>query len=259
MLWWFICKHEIIMGKALKTLLTITDVTRMGGKRVCVAGVDEFNKSIRPIINNGITEGWLCSNGLPIIRPFAKVFLNLISNEPDPPHTEDWIIAPGFKQPAGILDEPERKDFLDGICSRSVTNIFDAKIHQDPGYYVKHGEGKRSLGTIKIFRFMNFSHSMFDNKWDYRIHFLDSNNDTYKLKITDLSFRSFVDYMRTKKNVSPEKISEQLTKSLSTSTVYLRIGLARNWNKYPDCCFLQVTGVYTFPDYLDGRCFADFI
>jgi hypothetical protein len=44
--------------------------------------------------------------------------------------------------------------------------------------------------------------------------------------------------------------------------VYLRIGLARHW--HPDHeqpknrCYLQITGVYTFPDYLGGRCFADF-
>lgn len=45
----------------------------------------------------------------------------------------------------------------------------------------------------------------------------------------------------------------------TSSQVYLRIGLARGWKKYPDRCFLQITGVYTFPDYLDGKIFADFI
>lgn len=53
-------------------------------------------------------------------------------------------------------------------------------------------------------------------------------------------------------------VSEMAEKQTS-SQVYLRIGLARGWKKYPDRCFLQITGVYTFPDYLDGKIFADFI
>ena len=43
--------------------------------------------------------------------------------------------------------------------------------------------------------------------------------------------------------------------------VYLRIGLARPWCRFPgddETCWAQVTGVYTFPDYLNGRKFTDF-
>jgi hypothetical protein len=34
----------------------------------------------------------------------------------------------------------------------------------------------------------------------------------------------------------------------------------RVWNgksKYPDRCYLQVTGIYSFPDHLSGRIWAD--
>jgi len=40
--------------------------------------------------------------------------------------------------------------------------------------------------------------------------------------------------------------------------LYLRIGLTRGWGEYRDRRFLQITGVHSVPDYLDGRCFADF-
>ena len=43
---------------------------------------------------------------------------------------------------------------------------------------------------------------------------------------------------------------------LREAEVYLRLGLARAYPK--NQCYLQVTGVYSFPDYLDGRNFADF-
>lgn len=41
--------------------------------------------------------------------------------------------------------------------------------------------------------------------------------------------------------------------------VYLRVGLARGWGGEAERrCHLQINGVYTFPDYLGGRCCADF-
>jgi hypothetical protein len=40
--------------------------------------------------------------------------------------------------------------------------------------------------------------------------------------------------------------------------LHLRIGLTRPWGERGDRCFLQVNGIYSFPDYLDGRSFADF-
>jgi hypothetical protein len=31
-----------------------------------------------------------------------------------------------------------------------------------------------------------------------------------------------------------------------------------HWQKFPERCYLQITGIYTFPDYLKGRTFIDF-
>ena len=33
---------------------------------------------------------------------------------------------------------------------------------------------------------------------------------------------------------------------LRRQRVYLRIGLARGWDRHPDRCYLQITGVYGF-------------
>jgi len=44
--------------------------------------------------------------------------------------------------------------------------------------------------------------------------------------------------------------------------IYLRLGLARPFKKSAadePRCYLQVTGVHTFPDYLQGKTFADFL
>jgi hypothetical protein len=38
-----------------------------------------------------------------------------------------------------------------------------------------------------------------------------------------------------------------------------KIGLARGWDEHPARCYLQITGVYTFPDFLKSKTFADFV
>ena len=53
-------------------------------------------------------------------------------------------------------------------------------------------------------------------------------------------------------------MAADLTRLFNERTTFLRIGLARHWGKFPDRCYLQITGIYSFPDYLDGRTFADF-
>ncbi len=95
------------------------------------------------------------------------------------------------------------------------------------------------------------------NRWDYRIEFTDGANQSYRLAVTDLAFRYFLDYRRTHDNLLPNAIAQIMTDSLQHATVFLRIGLTRGGYN-PERCHLQITGVYSFPDYLDGRCFADF-
>src|SRR5207302_900027 len=94
--------------------------------------------------------------------------------------------------------------------------------------------------------------------WEYRLTFTDASEQRYKLSVTDLAFRYFLDREREAGRVSGHGFTESVTGVLkSTSEVYLRVGLARNWSKFPDRCYLQVNGVYSIPDYLGGRCFAD--
>jgi hypothetical protein len=55
------------------------------------------------------------------------------------------------------------------------------------------------------------------------------------------------------------KIIKASAAAKQETTTLLRIGLARLWEKFPDRCYLQITGIYTFPDYLRGRTFTDFV
>jgi hypothetical protein len=57
------------------------------------------------------------------------------------------------------------------------------------------------------------------------------------------------------KEKSTKQINAKLNAIFKNAEVWLRVGVTR---PYEGWCWLQVTGIYTFPDYLNGKCFADF-
>ena len=243
------------------TPLIITDVTRMGGRRVCIAGVTEDGRSIRPTLPYpGIQEDWLYTNGQCVIRPFSRVTFDLLGHQPQPPHTEDWEIDPAIKQFERMLEFPERRAQLQGMIFPSVEAIFGADIHRDFGFYIRENEGDRSLGTLQT-RSVSFVRHLLDEhgNYNYRITFSDAIGQEYNLAVTDLTFRYYVDHLREVEGLSCGRIGLILQNIFNNRHTYLRIGLTRpTWEAHPHCCALQITGVYTFPDYLEGRCFADF-
>lgn len=243
----------------MKKSIVITDLTRMGDGRVCVAGYDEQGQCIRPVLPyRGIQESSLYVHGHPIIFPFAVVEYELTQPDPQPPHTEDYHYNPLSVKLIESKTETQRREVLELSLFQSVSRIFEQPILTDPGHYVMDGHGPRSLGTILPKQVIQvIFEPLAESKWDYRLKFTDGENATYRLAITDLAWRYFCDDQRNK-GTSPTNIISTLTHSLQSNTVYLRIGLARHWPKFPDRCFLQITGVYTFPDYLEGKNFADF-
>ena len=76
--------------------------------------------------------------------------------------------------------------------------------------------------------------------------------------VNDLTFRAMMSRSLDVIGDSVE-VEESLMEALRpVSRIYLRLGLTRPWGD-PEACWTQVTGVYTFPDYLEGSTFADFI
>lgn len=243
------------------TPLIITDVTRMGGTRVCIAGITEDGRSIRPTLPfPGVQEDWLYENGQCVIRPFARVTFDLLEHQPQPPHTEDWGMNPAIKRFDGMMNYQERRELLQQNVFPSVEAIFGAEIHHDFGFYTLENEGNRSLGTIQPASVLFVRYSPDDHgNYNYRITFRDQIGHEYNLAVTDLSFRNYVDNLREIEDLSCGKIGITLQNIFNNRTTFLRIGLTRpTWEAHPHCCSLQITGVFTFPDYLEGRCFADF-
>jgi hypothetical protein len=195
-----------------------------------------------------------------VIRPFAVVELDFLRHVPETPHTEDWEIDRFHRRLiTAHLPEEKKLKLLERTASDSVAAIFGAEIHDDFGFYVKAGEGERSLGTIRPAEITALIYEpKAGGKWDFRMVFNDRSSRTYRLAITDLTYRHYLDYGRLQLSYPLDDLIPQLTRFFNQHTTFLRIGLARLWEKYPDRCYLQVTGIYTFPDYLRGRSFVDF-
>jgi hypothetical protein len=121
------------------------------------------------------------------------------------------------------------------------------------------GAGQRSLGTIAPLEIGELGYfQTARGEWRYRLEFVDGAGTQYRLSVSDLAFRYYLDYLRLVEHQPAETVAQTIVSMLKEAEIFLRIGLARHWEKYPDRCFLQITGLHTFPDYLDGRCFDDF-
>jgi hypothetical protein len=240
----------------MKTQLAITDLTRMRKGCVCVAGYDKDGCCIRPV--PGIDERFLFEGCQPIIFPFAVVEYNLVRPQPQPPHCEDHTFNPYSVKFIQRVKDNKREQLLNMSLFENVEAIFEQKIYDDWGYYVMDGCGPRSIGAIlpKDILEMKYEQDVNGN-WDYRLRFIDSQERIYRLKITDLTWQYYC-YSRRDENHSPAQIAAELSQMLQSRKVYLRIGLARRWAEHPERCYLQVNAIHTFPDYLEGKTFADF-
>jgi hypothetical protein len=241
----------------MKTKLVVTDLTRMHGGRVCIAGYGEDRRCIRPVLSPpGIDEGILTWAGEPVIFPFSQIELDLLQPVPQPPHTEDIHFNPWSIR--FVRRVQDRLAVLEWSLFDQVSAIFEQPVHDDPGFYVMDCQGPRSVGTVQPKGITRVQYSAGpEGTWDYRLMFCDRGNTFYRLKITDLTWHYYCDHLRGP-GCEPAQIADQLTRVMKSSQVYLRIGLARGWKKFPERCYLQINAIYTFPDYLEGKTFSDF-
>jgi hypothetical protein len=240
----------------MNTKLVITDLTRMYRGMVCIAGYNKDHQCIRPTLPPpGISEKSLIQTGQAIIFPFALVEFDLLQPDPNPPHTEDYRFTPD--SPHFIRKVEDHKAVLHWSLFETISAIFEQPIHDDFGFYVMDCQGTRSVGTIRPRNIVKVAYGPgIEGPWDYRLMFYDHEDQLYRLKITDLTWQYYCDSLRGE-NHEPVQIASELTSMLKSREVFLRVGLARGWIKYPDRCYLQINGIYTFPNYLEGKTFAD--
>jgi|SRR5579859_758098 len=236
--------------------LIITDLTRMSAGFVCAAGYSDNGQAIR-LAAPRLHEIDIAAHGQPIVYPGAVVTCDLLEHLPDPPHTEDHSFNPYSLRLVRRLQGAAWQTALERSVFKSVHDIFEQPIVHDSGYYIPDGRGVRSIGTIQPRGLAQANYSVGeDGTWTFRLGFFDQAGAFYRLKITDLTWNAYCESLRGP-DADSHAIAARLTQLLKSRRVILRIGLSRKWAKNPDRCYLQINGVYTFPDYLEGLTFVD--
>jgi hypothetical protein len=245
--------------------LLITDLTLMKAGRICFAGINHQGEMLRALLPpEGVYEEHIYQNGAPFIYPRAVVNLHLTAHKKlKPPHIEDatWGEVAQARLLRHAADNVWRAA-LNKTAFAGVEEAFGAHLNEKKWF--NPGEGERSLVTIKLNTPPTFycrPKSDDNPELEYRVNFTDGADITYKwLPITDLTLRTYVEYMRAVEHVSPGQTSYRLSKFFEHADVYIRLGITRSYRKSSwdqPKCYLQVNGIYSFPDYLRGRTLAD--
>ena len=133
----------------MKQELIITDLTRMSGGHVCVAGYAHNGQGIR-LAAPRLLEADIAVDGMPIAFPAAVVECDLIDHLPDPPHTEDFSFDPYSLHLVRRQQGAAWQATLDRLLFGSVSDVFEQPITTDNGYYLQDGTGARSLASSTI-------------------------------------------------------------------------------------------------------------
>ncbi|MCU0496888.1 MAG: hypothetical protein MUF87_06005 [Anaerolineae bacterium] len=246
------------------TEILILDVTQMNptDQRVCVAGVDKHWKYIRlDLPAPGITRSTLhqlTHDGASIlIRPQAVITVSVTPKKKlTAPHLEDhdWYIERGIKS-YRLATHEKFYNALNQLTFPTVESIFKVKFPRNRN--VPKGNGACSLGVIKPVSVQSVEFKFLElyQKQGYKISFTDGQGERYQdITITDLSLQTYVKAQHA--NGKPfDQIALALQQIFSTTPIWLCLGLTREYQGHH---WLQVSGIYTEPDYLEGRCFADY-
>ena len=246
----------------MQKTIVITDLTQMPNPDgACVVGIDQRNQCIRPVLTNGVLKKHLYIGKKLVIQPKAKIKFDFYRVPIKPPHIEDWGFDPSSIVYEGLCTEAEWEKVLRDSSFGTVNNIYDGLLQEHR--WVEPGANTRSVGTLSQVRVTAVKLLEWSGKLRYRLSFIDNTDFAYdNIPVSDLAFRELSYTEVRKQNRSPVTVSEQITSLLtSADCLYLRLGLARPWinpNTGKVGCWMQVTGIYSFPDYLEGKSFADF-
>lgn len=243
----------------MQRTITITDLTQMErADQVCIAGIDSQNRCIRPVLPGGVRRRHLYIGGRLAIRPRAKVRFDFRPVQLEPPHIEDMEFTTESIADFGLRTDTEWEAVLKATSFVSVGEIYDGLLQKNR--WVAPGTNTRSLGTLSQVTVNSIYFSPFSNRPKPRLSFKDRAGFLYDLPISDLALRTYVDSELTSLGSTSAVSQKVLNLLINVDCLYLRIGLARPWvqpNTGKTGCWMQVTAIHTFPDYLRGKSFAD--
>lgn len=242
----------------MTTRLTVTDLTRAYRSDIGIAGYTEAQECVRLVRrDSALPQSLIVRRQALVVVPFAVIELVLLNPAALPPFTEDHCFDPTTLK--FLYHETRREEVLYWSLFKSVEAVFEQEVASEPECHVLPGRGPRSLGTIIPERLIRVIYERGQTERNiYRLAFIDGARRTYTLDVADLVWRCYCDRLRAG-GVSPRAIGKALTERLRKTRLFLRLGLERRWQSRPPRCFLQITGIYTVPDYLGSLTPADLI
>ena len=217
--------------------ITILACTYMQDNQRCIAGLDQSGKWIRPVKNHPLDhEDLLDEKRNLIYAPFNIVDTPLLSNAPQAPHSEDWIID-SKKMPIlmGSIHLSElRKSFLD---EHVENKILIGKEKEHLRNILKNLNRSLILfGPVNILSISKDKHP----RIMFRIP--ESNYSSLRsIPCTDMGFVDFCSKLPPTENPIAYFIDKQ---------IYLGIGLSRYYEGVTGGDYWElIIGFHTFPDY----------
>lgn len=165
-----------------------------------------------------------------------------------PPHVEDHSWAQiRFRGPA-TADQFKRaltQQLFPSVSEGFEVSLGDGTKKLPPGY-----AGPRSLITIQVHPSAVSLKRDGYNEGAIRVHFTDSSGAEFRyMPLTDLGFHTHAQQL-----LGLGRLSEVNSFIHRQREVFLRIGLSRPWARDqgdPVVCWVQVNGIYTFPDFVE--------
>jgi hypothetical protein len=226
----------------MKTYI-LTDLTRFSKPdKVCIALIDPMNgQCFRPIPY--LTSKACAKLG---IQPGAKIIGELdLKRNNSRPHVED--ASYGKLKFGGPSTAKEFRDVLEMTLSPNVSEGFGVSLDQKQKHIPDETPALKSILTIKAQPNQIQIHEDQYKPGKIKLSFQDSSGHHFPyLSITD---RGFYDFAEKHQNDSQLINVQRLL--ASQDEIYLRVGLGRSFevDDGRKGCWLQVNGIYSFPNY----------
>ncbi len=222
--------------------IVITDLTRFKNpEKVCIAGVSNDGLVLRPMPYLLNSECRRLN-----VHPGGVLESTFSAPKGESPHVED--ASYGELRFKGPCSSDDFRKALEATRYRSMSEGFGVEVFDEQKCVPFSNPPVRSLITIKIDpRVLTIEQDGYSpNK--FKAHFSDGIGTQMRfMSITD---RGFSDYANA--HASELGIAAQINHFIwSQDELYLRLGLSRRYETGGrDGFWIQINGIYTFPDYL---------
>ena len=216
----------------------ITDITRMGPNRVCIAAL-AGRRQIR-LEDPTPNDEWV--REIEGLHPGCVVEVDWKSSKHPPPHVEDGRWELDTLRKIGDLGESELMDALESTSFESVRAAYGEPMILGKGGSCAFapGTGTRSLASIRAE--INSLNAPWDVKSDkVRVSFSDASDQWRKVPLQDLLVNQ---HLRTCKRCS-DNAQAFIDRDFPIGDAILRVGLARAeaLGSHPSACWIQVNHV----------------